>query len=283
MDGRRRYAQQLSPGIRLPDHAPTGRGASRPLLPRPQRERSRGRVRSRRPRRAGRQSAAARPHHRVLRPLSRIRQTNSSRIPTTSRSSAEPRPLPTPCSTSGPGTRTCRSATMPESTLDAILDRAINVLVVPGRNRRNRRVRAGADGERAAHHPSVLHVLGDRDRPEHPTLAVACSRAEPAEWARAVIDSLPPDDSAVRGHWLRVVSERLDSGAVVRRGAAGAGARPDRLSRRSCRRGPGPQFVAAEMVTLITVSVAGYASPVTISRTVPSSAGPVFAPDCRGA
>ena len=43
-------------------------------------------------------------------------------------------------------------------------------------------------------------------RPSIPTLAVACSRAEPAEWARAVIDSLPPDDSAVRGHWLRVVS-----------------------------------------------------------------------------
>ena len=47
-------------------------------------------------------------------------------------------------------------------TLDAILDRAINVLVVPGRERRSRRVHTRADGQRPPHHPSVLHVLGDR-------------------------------------------------------------------------------------------------------------------------
>ena len=39
-----------------------------------------------------------------------------------------------------------------------------------------------------------------------PSLAVACASAEPSEWARAVVDSLPPDDSAVRSHWLRVVA-----------------------------------------------------------------------------
>jgi hypothetical protein len=90
-------------------------------------------------------------------------------------------------------------------TLDAILDRAINVLVVP----------AGTAG--AAEFAPVQMASARRTirrcytysatgSAEQPTLAVACGRAEPAEWARAVIDSLPPDDSAVRSHWLRVVA-----------------------------------------------------------------------------
>ena len=90
-------------------------------------------------------------------------------------------------------------------TLDAILDRAINVLVVP----------AGTAG--AAEFAPVQMASARRTirrcytysatgSTEQPTLAVACGRVEPAEWARTVIDSLPPDDSAVRSHWLRVVA-----------------------------------------------------------------------------
>ena len=91
------------------------------------------------------------------------------------------------------------------STLDAILDRAINVLVVP----------AGTAGtaefapvQMASARRTIrrCYTYSATGSTEHPTLAVACSRAEPAEWAGAVIDSLPPDDSAVRDHWLRVVS-----------------------------------------------------------------------------
>ena len=91
------------------------------------------------------------------------------------------------------------------ATLDAILDRAINVLLVP----------AGTAGsaefapvQMASARRTIrrCYTYSATGTAEQPTLAVACSRAEPAEWARAVIDSLPPDDSAVRGHWLRVVA-----------------------------------------------------------------------------
>ena len=90
-------------------------------------------------------------------------------------------------------------------TLDAILDRAINVLVVP----------AGSAG--AAEFAPVQMASARRTirrcytysatgATEQPTLTVACGRPEPAAWAGAVIDSLPPDDSAARRHWLRVVA-----------------------------------------------------------------------------
>ena len=90
-------------------------------------------------------------------------------------------------------------------TLDAILDRAINVLVVP----------AGSAGA-AAFAPVQMasarrtirrcYTYSATGATAQPTLTVACDRAEPAEWARSVINSLPPDDSAVRSHWLRVVA-----------------------------------------------------------------------------
>jgi len=91
------------------------------------------------------------------------------------------------------------------ATLDAILDRAINVLLVPAGT-------AGAAELAPVQMASARRTIrrcytySSTGSTEHPTLAVACSRAEPAEWARYVIDSLPPDDSAVRRHWLRVVS-----------------------------------------------------------------------------
>ena len=90
-------------------------------------------------------------------------------------------------------------------TLDAILDRAINVLLVP----------AGTAGtaefapvQMASARRTIrrCYTYSATGSTEHPTLAVACGRAEPAEWARVVIESLPPDDSFVRSHWLRVVT-----------------------------------------------------------------------------
>ena len=90
-------------------------------------------------------------------------------------------------------------------TLDAILDRAINVLVVPagtGGAAKFAPVQM-ASARRTIRRCFMYSATGST---EQPTLAVACGRAEPAEWARAVIDSLPPDDSAVRSQWLRVVA-----------------------------------------------------------------------------
>ena len=113
-------------------------------------------------------------------------------------------------------------------TLDAVLDRAINVLVVP----------AGSAG--AAEFAPVQMASARRTirrcytysatgSTEQPTLTVACGRAEPAEWARAVIDSLPSDDSAVRKALAPRPRGRLDTGAGLQRSLAGAGARPDPL------------------------------------------------------
>ena len=90
-------------------------------------------------------------------------------------------------------------------TLDAILDRAINVLLVPAG-------RAGAVKFTAVQMASARRTIrrcytySAAGSTEQPTLAVACGRAEPATWARTVIDSLPSDDSALRRHWLRVVA-----------------------------------------------------------------------------
>ncbi len=104
-----------------------------------------------------------------------------------------------------PGHKDVPVADDPGATLDAILDRAINVLVIP----------AGTAGsaefapvQMASARRTIrrCYTYSSTGSTEHPTLAVACSRAEPAEWARVVIDSLPPDDSAVRSHWLRVVA-----------------------------------------------------------------------------
>ena len=100
-----------------------------------------------------------------------------------------------------------KDVTVPEDaggTLDAILDRAINVLVVPAGN-------AGAaefapvqmaSARRTIRRCYAYSVTGSA---EGATLAVACTRDEPAEWTRMVIDSLPDDDSEVRAHWQRVV------------------------------------------------------------------------------
>ena len=90
-------------------------------------------------------------------------------------------------------------------TLDAILDRAINVLVVPAGN-------AGAGEFAPVQMASARRTIrrcytySATGVTAQPTLTVACGRAEPATWARAVIDSLPPDDSPVRSHWLRVAA-----------------------------------------------------------------------------
>lgn len=91
------------------------------------------------------------------------------------------------------------------STLDAILDRAINVLLVPAGTAGSAEFAPVqmASARRTIRRCYTYSATGSA---ADPTLAVSCGRAEPAAWARAVIDSLPPDDSAVRGHWLRVVS-----------------------------------------------------------------------------
>ena len=90
------------------------------------------------------------------------------------------------------------------ATLDAILDRAINVLLVPAGSAGTTEFAPVqmASARRTIRRCYTYSATGSAG---HPTLAVACSRAEPAEWARIVIDSVPPEDSAVRSHWLRVV------------------------------------------------------------------------------
>ena len=104
-----------------------------------------------------------------------------------------------------PGHKDVPVAADPGATLDAILDRAINVLVVPAGTAGSAEFAPVqmASARRTIRRCYTYSATGST---EHPTLAVACSRAEPAEWARTVIDSLPPDDSAVRRHWLRVVA-----------------------------------------------------------------------------
>ncbi|MCY4373998.1 MAG: hypothetical protein OXC31_09490 [Spirochaetaceae bacterium] len=105
-----------------------------------------------------------------------------------------------------------KDVTVPEDagrTLDAILDRAITVLVVPAGPPGS----AGfapvqvASARRTIRRCYAYSVTGSA---EHPTLAVACTRDEPAEWARTVIESLPDDGTAVRSHWQRVV----DGGSI---------------------------------------------------------------------
>jgi len=90
-------------------------------------------------------------------------------------------------------------------TLDTILDRAINVLLVP----------AGEDGavefapvQMASVRRTIrrCYTYSATGSIERPSLTVACDRAEPAEWARTVIESLPPDDSSLRSHWLRIAA-----------------------------------------------------------------------------
>ena len=90
------------------------------------------------------------------------------------------------------------------ATLDAILDRAINVLLVPAGSAATTEF-APVQVASARRNIRRCYTYSATGSAEHPTLAVACSRAEPAEWARIVIDSVPPEDSAVRSHWLRVV------------------------------------------------------------------------------
>ena len=90
-------------------------------------------------------------------------------------------------------------------TLDAILDRAINVLLVPAGPAGTVEFTAVqmASARRTIRRCYTYSATGSTGQP---TLAVACGRTEPVEWARAVIDSVPPDDSAVGSHWLRVVA-----------------------------------------------------------------------------
>ena len=90
-------------------------------------------------------------------------------------------------------------------TLDAILDRAINVLLVPAGTAVATEF-APVQMASAQRNIRRCYAYSATGSTEQPTLAVACGRAEPAEWARTVLDSLPPDDSAVRSHWLRAVA-----------------------------------------------------------------------------
>lgn len=105
------------------------------------------------------------------------------------------------------------------ATLDAILDRAITVLLVPDGTAAAARF---APVQMAGAHRNVrrCYAYGATGSVERPALQVACDRPEPAEWARTVLESIPtsgdaaPGDPAsgdqasdgeVRGHWLRIV------------------------------------------------------------------------------
>lgn len=105
------------------------------------------------------------------------------------------------------------------ATLDAILDRAITVLLVPdgaGAEARFERVQM-ASWRRNIRRCYAYAATGCVERP---ALEVACDRPEPAEWAGAVLESVPAscdaapggaasDDresgDALRSHWVRAV------------------------------------------------------------------------------
>ena len=89
-------------------------------------------------------------------------------------------------------------------TLDAILDRAINVLLVPAGTAVATEF-APVQMASAQRNIRRCYAYSATGSTEHPTLAVACRRPEPAEWARTLIESLSADGSRARSHWLRVV------------------------------------------------------------------------------
>ena len=89
-------------------------------------------------------------------------------------------------------------------TLDAILDRAITVLVVPAGTSTPGEF-APVQMASAQRNIRRCYAYSATGSTEHPTLAVACGRPEPAEWARTVIESLSADGNRARSHWLRVV------------------------------------------------------------------------------
>ena len=89
-------------------------------------------------------------------------------------------------------------------TLDAILDRAITVLLVPAGAAKNAELAPVqmASAERTIRRCFTYSATGASERP---TLAVACGRSEPAEWVGTVLDSIPGREADVRSHWLRIV------------------------------------------------------------------------------
>lgn len=100
------------------------------------------------------------------------------------------------------------------ATLDAILDRAITVLLVPdgaAAAARFERVQLAA-WRRNIRRCYAYDAAGAVERPD---LQVACGRPEPAEWAGTVLESIPASadagsgdaasGGAVRGHWQRAV------------------------------------------------------------------------------
>ena len=90
-------------------------------------------------------------------------------------------------------------------TLDAILDRAITVLLVPAGTAASAEF-APVQMASAKRTIRRCYTYSATGAAENPTLAVACGRAEPAAWARTVIESLPAGDRDVRSHWLRAVA-----------------------------------------------------------------------------
>lgn len=105
-----------------------------------------------------------------------------------------------------------KDVTVPEDasgTLDAILDRAINVLLVPA-GTPGTTERTPVQMASARRNIRRCYAYSETGSAEHPTLSVTCTRDEPAEWARTVVESLPDDGSGVRRHWQRVV----DGGSI---------------------------------------------------------------------
>lgn len=100
------------------------------------------------------------------------------------------------------------------ATLEAILDRAVTVLLVPdgaGAAREFAPVQTAA----AQRNIRRCYAYAATGAVAQPALRVACGRSEPAEWAGTVLDSIPASDDvasggaasggAVRGHWRRAV------------------------------------------------------------------------------
>ena len=105
-----------------------------------------------------------------------------------------------------------KDVTVPEDasgTLDAILDRAINVLLVPAWTP-GATERTPVQMASARRNIRRCYAYSATGSAEHPTLSVTCTRDEPAEWARTVVESLPDDDTGLRSHWQRVV----DAGSI---------------------------------------------------------------------
>ena len=92
----------------------------------------------------------------------------------------------------------------PGDTLNAILDRAINVLAVPLGTLSTTKF-SPVQMASARRTIRQCYTYSTTGKARGATLVVACDRPEPLQWAHTVMNSLPPDDSSLRKYWISVI------------------------------------------------------------------------------